>query len=246
MLLEKITKILVNNLNKIIDGSFYPVHETKVSNLKHRPIALGVQGLADVYTMNNIAFDSPEAMNLNKEIFETIYYAALEKSLELSKRDGPYETFKGSPISEGIFQFDLWNKNPLENRYDWEKLRKEIKEHGIRNSLLVAPMPTASTSQILGYNECIEPYTSNIYLRRTLAGEYTIINSHLIKELIELELWSTELKDKIIYYDGSIQNISEIPSNIKKIYKTVWELSQKTIIDQAADRGIYILSLIHI
>ena len=237
--LEEIVGILVCNLNKIIDGSFYPVPETKTSNFRHRPIAIGVQGLADVYALSGLPFESPGASQLNKNIFETIYYAALKKSLELAKENGPYETFKGSPLSEGKFQFDLWGQSPSD-RYPWEDLRKEIVEHGVRNSLLVAPMPTASTSQILGFNECIEPYTSNIYVRRTLAGEYTIINQHLISELMEQELWSQELKDIIIYYDGSIQKIKEIPDDIKAIYKTVWEITQKVLIDQAADRGIYI------
>jgi ribonucleoside-diphosphate reductase subunit M1 len=207
--------------------------------MRHRPIGLGVQGLADAFIKMRMAFDSPEAQELNKQIFETIYFAALTASCALAKKLGTYKTYEGSPVSKGILQPDMWNVTPSD-RWDWAALRADIAEHGVRNSLLVAPMPTASTSQILGNNECFEPYTSNIYTRRVLAGEFQIANPHLLKDLTELGLWNESMKNRIISENGSVQNISQIPDETKKIYKTVWEISQKTIIDMAAARGAYI------
>ena len=238
--LYEITKVVTRNLNKVIDVNYYPIPEAQKSNMRHRPIGLGVQGLADAFILLRMPFDSPEASGLNKDIFETMYFAAMEASMELSKELGPYETFKGSPVSKGIFQFDMWGVTPDSGRWDWEKLKKEVKQHGVRNSLLLAPMPTASTSQILGNNECFEPYTSNIYTRRTLSGEFIIANKHLMKDLISLGLWSETMRQKLISTNGSVQSIPEIPQHIKDIYKTVWEISQKTIIDMSADRGAFI------
>lgn len=238
--LYEITKVATRNLNKVIDINYYPVPEARNSNMRHRPIGLGVQGLADVFILLRMPFDSEEARRLNEDIFETIYFAAMEASMEQSKIHGPYETFKGSPVSKGIFQFDMWGVTPKSGRWDWENLKREVKQHGVRNSLLVAPMPTASTSQILGNNECFEPYTSNIYTRRTLSGEFIIANKHLMKDLMSLGLWSETMRQKLIGANGSIQNIPEIPQNIKDIYRTVWEISQKSIIDMSADRGAYI------
>lgn len=289
--LGEMVKQIVRNLNKVIDVTYYPIPETKKSNTRHRPIGIGVQGLADVFAMLKIGFDTPEAKEVNIKIFETIYYYSLETSMEISKkrekpmrkykeicetlisimdgdeknalilekeqlekellpireeldRDkflGSYSSFEGSPVSQGILQFDMWGVEPNKDmKSKWVKLVKDIKKFGIRNSLLVAPMPTASTSQILSNNECFEPYTSNIYIRRTLAGEFIVINEHLVRDLLKLGLWNQELKDKIIYYDGSVQQIDEIPDNIKVIYKTVWEMSQKVLIDMAADRGAFI------
>jgi len=226
-------------LNVIIDNNYYPVPETRKSNMRHRPIGIGVQGLADAFIMMRFPFDSAEAKTLNKEIFETIYYAAATASKDLAIKDGAYETFPGSPASHGILQFDMWGVTPS-NRWEWDVLKEEIKIHGMRNSLLLAPMPTASTAQILGNNECFEPYTSNIYTRRVLAGEYIIVNKHLLKDLVSLGLWNEDLKNKLIGANGSVQNIAEIPDNLKALYKTAWELSQKTIIDMSADRGAYI------
>ena len=237
--LFEITYVATKNLNKIIDRNYYPVQEARKSNLRHRPIGLGVQGLADAFILLRHAFDSPEAIQLNKEIFETIYYAALTASKDLAKIEGPYETYPGSPISQGIFQQDMWKVTPSA-RWEWDVLREEIKKYGVRNSLLLAPMPTASTSQILGNNECFEPYTSNIYARRVLSGEFAIVNKHLLKDLVKLGIWNDRLKNKVIAANGSVQNIDEIPQNIKEIYKTVWEIKQKTLIDMAADRGAYI------
>ncbi|NOS56859.1 MAG: ribonucleoside-diphosphate reductase subunit alpha, partial [Cyclobacteriaceae bacterium] len=238
--LYEITKVITRNLNKVIDVNYYPVIEAKNSNMRHRPIGIGVQGLADAFILLRMPFDSPEARGLNKDIHETIYFAAMEASMELAKKDGAYETFKGSPISKGIFQFDMWGVTPDSGRWDWENLKREVKQHGARNSLLLAPMPTASTSQILGNNECFEPYTSNIYTRRTLSGEFIIANKHLMKDLISAGLWSETMRQKLISTNGSVQSIPEIPQNIKDIYKTVWEISQKAIIDMSADRGAYI------
>ncbi len=238
--LYEITKVVTRNLNKVIDVNYYPVPEAKTSNMRHRPIGLGVQGLADAFILLRMPFESEEARGLNKDIFETIYYAAMESSMELSKLNGPYETFKGSPVSKGIFQFDMWGVTPDSGRWDWEKLKKEVKQHGVRNSLLLAPMPTASTSQILGNNECFEPYTSNIYTRRTLSGEFIIANKHLMKDLISMGLWSETMRQKLISANGSVQSIPEIPQHLKDIYKTVWEISQKTIIDMSAERGAFI------
>lgn len=238
--LYDITYVVTRNLNKVIDINFYPVPEAQRSNMRHRPIGIGVQGLADTFIQLKMPFDSPEARGLNEDIFETIYFAAMTASKDLAKTDGKYETFKGSPVSKGIFQYDMWGVTPKSGRWDWDSLKKEIKKHGVRNSLLVAPMPTASTSQILGNNECFEPYTSNIYTRRTLSGEFIVVNKHLMKDLIELGLWNDAMKNRLIAANGSIQEIPEIPQNIKDLYKTVWEISQKAIIDMAADRGAYI------
>lgn len=234
-----ITYVITKNLNKIIDRNYYPVAEARNSNMRHRPIGIGVQGLADAFILMRFPFDSPEAVQLNKEIHETIYYASMTASKDLAKKDGPYESFPGSPVSKGIFQFDMWNVTPSP-RWEWDILKEEVKEHGVRNSLLLAPMPTASTSQILGNNECFEPYTSNIYSRRVLSGEFVIVNKHLLKDLVKLGIWNDSLKNKIIIANGSVQNIAEIPDNVKALYKTVWEISQKVIINMAADRGAYI------
>ncbi len=238
--LYEITKVITRNLNKVIDINYYPVEEARTSNMRHRPIGIGVQGLADAFILLRMPFDSPEARALNSEIFETIYFAAMEASMEEAKRDGTYETFKGSPVSKGIFQFDMWGVTPSSKRWDWDNLKKEVKQNGVRNSLLLAPMPTASTSQILGNNECFEPYTSNIYSRRTLSGEFIIANKHLMKDLIDAGIWNDTMRQKLIGSNGSVQNIPEIPQNLKDIYKTVWEISQKAIIDMSADRGAFI------
>ncbi len=234
-----VTYTVTKNLNKIIDHNYYPVAEAKNSNLRHRPIGLGVQGLADAFIKMRFPFTSDEAKQLNKDIFETIYFAGLTASKDLAKVDGPYETFKGSPASEGILQFDMWGVE-ASKRWEWDVLRAEVIEHGIRNSLLLAPMPTASTSQILGNNECFEPYTSNIYSRRTLSGEFAVINKHLLRDLTKLGLWNDEMKNRLIAANGSIQNFPEVPDNIKELYRTVWEIKQKDILDMAADRGAFI------
>lgn len=238
--LYDVTYVATMNLNKVIDVNYYPVEEAKNSNMRHRPIGLGVQGLADAFILMGFPFESEEARKLNRDIFETIYYAAMKASMDLAKIEGPYETFKGSPVSKGIFQYDMWGVTPDSGLWDWDQLKKDVKKHGVRNSLLVAPMPTASTSQILGNNECFEPYTSNIYTRRTLSGEFVIVNKHLMKDLIELGLWNDDMKNKLIAHKGSVQNINEIPQRIKDLYKTVWEISQKAIIDMSAERGAYI------
>lgn len=227
------------NLNKIIDINFYPTKETKKSNLRHRPIGIGVQGLADTFALLGYAFDSEEAKHLNKEIFAAIYHGGMRASIDLAKKDGEYETFKGSPLSKGKFQFDLWEVDPSET-WDWDSLRKDVEKKGARNSLLLAPMPTASTAQILGNNECFEPFTSNLYKRNTLGGEFIIINKHLIQDLINLDLWNEDMKLRLFESNGSIQDIDLIPDDIKSIYKTVWEIPQKSVIDMAADRGAYI------
>jgi ribonucleoside-diphosphate reductase alpha chain len=238
--LYEITKVITRNLNKVIDINYYPVPEAKKSNMRHRPIGIGVQGLADAFILMRMPFDSEEAKAMNTDIHETIYFAAMEASMELAKKDGAYETFKGSPVSKGIFQFDMWGVTPSSNRWDWNKLKQDVKQNGVRNSLLLAPMPTASTSQILGNNECFEPYTSNLYTRRTLSGDFILVNKHLMKDLIQLGLWNENMRQKLIGSNGSVQKITEIPQNLKDIYKTVWEISQKVIIDMAADRGAYI------
>jgi len=238
--LYEITKVITKNLNKVIDVNYYPVEEARNSNMRHRPIGIGVQGLADTFILMRHAFDSPEAKQLNAEIFETIYFAAMESSMEIAQKEGPYKTYEGSPVSKGIFQFDMWGVVPSSKRWDWTKLKREVKKHGVRNSLLLAPMPTASTSQILGNNECFEPYTSNIYTRRVLSGEFIVVNKHLLKDLIKLKLWDENMKDTLMAANGSIQDIKEIPDDIKLLYRTVWEVSQKSIIDMAADRGAYI------
>ena len=238
--LYEVTYQVTFNLNRIIDNNYYPVEEARYSNLRHRPIGLGVQGLADAFILLRLPFESEEAKQLNKEIFETIYFAAMTASKDLAIKEGAYETFKGSPLSKGQFQFDLWNVKPDSGRWDWENLRLDVMNHGVRNSLLVAPMPTASTSQILGNNECFEPYTSNIYTRRVLSGEFIIVNKFLLRDLVNLGLWNTTMKDKIISANGSIQEIDEIPQELKDLYKTVWEIKMRNIIDMAADRGAYI------
>ncbi len=238
--LIEVTKHVTKNLNKIIDINYYPVPEAERSNMRHRPIGIGVQGLADTFIKLRMPFDSEEAQRLNEDIHETIYFGAMTASMELSKKFGPYETYEGSPVSQGIFQFDLWGVSPKSGRWKWDELREKVKKHGVRNSLLIAPMPTASTSQILGNNECFEPYTSNIYTRRVLSGEFIVVNKHLLKDLVELGLWNDSMKNKLIEANGSVQKIAEIPAHIKDLYKTVWEISQKAIIDMSADRGAYI------
>src|SRR5210317_732932 len=237
--LHEVTKTVTKNLNRVIDRNFYPVETARKSNMRHRPIGLGVQGLADVFILCRHAFDSDEARLMNAHIFETMYHAALEASSELAEVEGSYETFEGSPASQGVLQFDMWD-GETKLHYDWDALKERIKEKGLRNSLLMAPMPTASTAQILGNNECFEPYTTNIYLRRTLAGEFVVVNKHLVEDLKKIGLWSKEMKDLMVKAGGSIQNILDIPDDIKNLYKTVWEISQKCIIDMAADRGRFI------
>ncbi|VVC89910.1 unnamed protein product [Leptidea sinapis] len=237
--LKDVTKTITKNLNKIIDVNFYPVPEAKNSNLRHRPIGIGVQGLADAFVLMRIPYESEKALELNQKIFETIYYGALEASCELAERDGVYSTYEGSPASQGILQYDMWNKIPTD-LWDWAKLKEKISKHGLRNSLLLAPMPTASTAQILGNNESFEPFTSNIYQRRVLSGEFQVVNHHLLRDLTQAELWDDDMKNLIIHNNGSIQNIDAIPKEIKDLYKTVWEISVKTTIQMAADRGAFI------
>jgi ribonucleotide reductase alpha subunit len=237
--LMQVTEVVIRNLNKIIDVTYYPVPETEISNKKHRPLGLGVQGLADVYAKMGYPFESLEAKNLNKQIFETMYYSAMKTSHTLALETSEYSTFRGSPLSKGLFQFDLWNVTPSA-RYDWNLLREEVMRDGVANSLLIALMPTASTSQILGNNECFEPYTSNIYSRRTIAGDFIVINKYLVKDLMNIGLWNIDLKNLIVANNGSIQNIENIPKEIKDLYKTVWEIKQKVLIDQAIDRGPFI------
>ncbi|PTM08828.1 MAG: ribonucleoside-diphosphate reductase subunit alpha [Bacteroidetes bacterium] len=237
--LFEVTRILTRNLNKVIDVNYYPIPEARNSNMRHRPIGLGVQGLADAFILMRFPFDSPEAHKLNKDIFETIYYAALTESCALAAKDGAYQSFPGSPSSKGILQYDMWGVTPSD-RWDWIELKKNIQTHGLRNSLLVAPMPTASTSQILGNNECFEPYTSNIYSRRTLSGEFVVVNKHLLRDLNRLGLWNEDMKQRLMAANGSVQNFDEIPQELKDLYKTVWEISQRVIIDMAADRGAFI------
>jgi ribonucleoside-diphosphate reductase alpha subunit len=238
--LHEISKIVTYNLNRIIDVNFYPTPKTELSNKRHRPIGIGIQGLADVFMQMNLPFACDEAKQMNKQIFETIYHAALERSCEIAKVEGPYETFEGSPAHKGELQFDMWGVEPCTQRYDWTKLKEDIKTNGLRNSLLLAPMPTASTSQILGYNECIEPITSNIYSRRTIAGEFILANKYLMNDLIALDLWNEKMKNNIIANHGSIQHIEFIPQEIREKYKTVWEIPMRNLIDMAADRGAYI------
>ncbi len=237
--LFEVTYQVTLNLNKIIDENYYPVEEARNSNLRHRPIGLGVQGLADAFILLKLPFESAEARRLNSEIFETIYFAAMTASKDLAIQEGPYSTFAGSPTSKGIFQFDMWNVSPS-SRWEWDLLKEEVVKHGVRNSLLLAPMPTASTAQILGNNECFEPYTSNIYTRRVLSGEFIVVNKHLLKDLVKEGLWNNEMRQKIMASNGSVQNINEIPQRLKDLYKTAWEISQRAIIDQAADRGAFI------
>jgi len=237
--LHEVTQVVVRNLNKIIDNNHYPVEEARRGNFRHRPIGVGVQGLADAFLALRLPFDSPQAKQLNIQIFETIYHGALTASCDLSQTEGPYSTYEGSPVSQGILQYDMWNVTPTD-LWDWDALKADIAKHGVRNSLLVAPMPTASTSQILGFNECFEPYTSNIYSRRVLAGEFQVVNPWLLKDLVDMGLWSDNMKNRIIADGGSIQNIPNIPGDIKALYKTVWEISQRTIVQMAADRGAFI------
>lgn len=240
--LYKTTKQVIRNLNKVIDRNYYPVKEAENSNMRHRPVGLGIQGLADAFIMLRLPFTSDEAKKLNQDIFETLYFAAVESSMELAKVEGPYSTYEGSPISKGEFQYNLWGlkDKDLSGRWDWSKLRGKVKKHGVRNSLLMAPMPTASTSQILGNNEAFEPYTSNIYTRRVLSGEFIVVNKHLLKDLVALGLWNDDVKDAIMRANGSVQNIDIIPDDIKELYKTVWELSMKDIIDMSRQRGYFI------
>ena len=240
-LLFNVTKRVTRNLNKVIDRNYYPVKEAENSNLRHRPVGLGVQGLADAFIMMRMPFTSDEAKQVNQEIFETLYFAAVTASMEMAKEEGPYSTFKGSPISEGQFQHNLWNikDEELSGRWDWASLRKEVMEHGVRNSLLVAPMPTASTSQILGNNEAFEPYTSNIYTRRVLSGEFIVVNKHLLNDLVERGLWNETLKQDLMRNNGSVQAL-DIPEDLKELYKTVWEMSMKDIIDMSRHRGYFI------
>merc|ERR1712003_186727 len=232
--LYEVTKVATKNLNKVIDRNYYPVPEARNSNMKHRPIGLGVQGLADAFLLLRLPFESEAAKVLNEDIFETIYFAACEASCELAARDGPYDTFEGSPASKGQLQFDLWGKTPKSGRWDWTGLKDQIAKHGLRNSLLVAPMPTASTAQILGNNESFEPYTQNLYVRRVLSGEFVQVNRHLLRDLIQRKLWSEELRTLLIANNGSIQSL-DLPSDIKELYKTVWEIKQRIVLDMAAD-----------
>ncbi|GAB3010175.1 ribonucleoside-diphosphate reductase subunit alpha [Cyclobacterium sediminis] len=238
--LYEVTKVVTRNLNKVIDVNYYPVPEARKSNFRHRPVGLGIQGLADTFILLRMPFDSEEAKGLNEDIFETIYFASMETSMELAKVNGTYETYEGSPVSKGLFQFDMWGVTPKSGRWNWAGLKEKVNKYGVRNSLLVAPMPTASTSQILGNNECFEPYTTNIYTRRTLSGEFVVVNKHLMKDLIRLGLWTDGMKNRLIASNGSVQDMPDIPQNLKDLYKTVWEISQKVIIDMAADRGAYV------
>lgn len=233
------TKVVTRNLNKVIDRNYYPVPEARKSNFRHRPVGLGVQGLADAFLMMKLPFESEEARRLNEDIFETIYFAACEASCELAELSGPYETYPGSPASEGRLQFDLWSKTPRSGRWNWDALKAKIAQHGLRNSLLVAPMPTASTAQILGNNESFEPYTQNLYVRRVLSGEFVQVNRHLLKDLIERGLWDEDLRVQLVAQNGSVQRLP-LPADIKELYKTVWEIKQRRVLDMAADRGAYI------
>merc|ERR1719310_1945505 len=237
--LRRVVKVMTRNLNKVIDRNHYPVEEARNSNFRHRPIGLGVQGLADAYLIMRLPFESEPARRLNEDIFETIYFAACEASCELAERDGPYESYAGSPASKGQLQFDLWNRKPKSQRWDWTALKARIAKHGLRNSLLVAPMPTASTAQILGNNESFEPYTQNLYVRRVLSGEFVQVNRHLLRDLIERELWTDDLRMQLIAHNGSVQQL-DLPTDIKELYKTVWEVKQRHVLDMAADRGAYI------
>lgn len=237
--LFEVVKVVTRNLNRVIDRNFYPIPETEKSNMRHRPIGIGVQGLADTFVMLRMPFDSDEAKALNREIFETIYFGAMSASCDMAAEDGPYPSYEGSPVSKGIFQFDMWGVTPTK-RWDWASLKERVKKVGVRNSLLVAPMPTASTSQILGYNECFEPFTSNLYSRRVLTGDFIVVNRYLLKDLVDLGLWNEDLKQRLIANNGSVQDIPEIPDHIKRLYRTVWEIKQKDIIDMAEERAPYI------
>merc|ERR1712083_830961 len=231
--------VVTRNLNRVIDRNYYPVEEARRSNMKHRPVGLGVQGLADAYLMMRLPFESERARSLNKDIFETIYYAACESSCELAALEGAYESFEGSPASKGQLQFDMWKVTPGSGRWNWAALKERIVKHGLRNSLLVAPMPTASTAQILGNNESFEPYTHNLYVRRVLSGEFVSVNRHLLKDLVERKLWTEDLRMQLIAHNGSVQNL-DLPADLKELYKTVWEIKQRIVLDMAADRGAYI------
>jgi len=237
--LKEVTKIVTRNLNKVIDRNFYPLEEARNSNMRHRPVGIGIQGLADAFILMRLAYESEEACDLNRKIFETIYYGALESSCEIAERDGTYSTYPGSPVSQGILQYDMWNVTPSD-LWNWAELKEKIAKHGVRNSLLLAPMPTASTAQILGNNESFEPFTSNIYSRRVLSGEFQVVNKHLVQDLTELDLWNDDMKNTLVAHNGSVQNIDEIPTEIKALYKTAWEMKMKTMINMAADRGAYI------
>merc|ERR1712127_366817 len=237
--LYDVTKVATKNLNKVIDRNYYPVEEARRSNMKHRPIGLGVQGLADAFLMMRLPFESDLARKLNEDIFETIYFAACDASCELALQHGPYETYVGSPSSNGQLQFDLWGRVPKSGRWDWVALKKRIAQSGLRNSLLVAPMPTASTAQILGNNESFEPYTQNLYVRRVLSGEFVSVNKHLLRDLVERKLWTEDLRMQLIAHNGSVQQL-RLPADLKELYKTVWEVKQRTVLDMAADRGAYI------
>merc|ERR1712242_354730 len=237
--LYEVTKVATRNLNKVIDRNYYPVPETRRSNMRHRLIGLGVQGLADAFMMMRLPFEGEAAKRLNEDIFETIYFAACEASCELAERDGPYETFVGSPASRGQLQFDLWGSAPKSGRWDWASLKAKIAQHGMRNSLLVAPMPTASTAQILGNNESFEPYTQNLYVRRVLSGEFVRVNRHLLQDLIKRGLWTDDVRTQLIAHNGSVQQLG-LTADLKELYKTVWEIKQRTVLDMAADRGAYI------
>merc|ERR1719472_240947 len=237
--LYKVTKVATRNLNKVIDRNYYPTEEARRSNMRHRPIGLGVQGLADAFLIMRLPFESDAAKRLNEDIFETIYFAACEASCDLAERDGPYETFAGSPASKGQLQFDLWGRKPKSGRWNWTALKERIAKHGLRNSLLVAPMPTASTAQILGNNEAFEPITQNLYVRRVLSGEFVQVNRHLLRDLIERGLWTDDMRMQLIAHNGSVQ-LLDLPLDIKELYKTVWEIKQRHVLDMAADRGAYI------
>merc|ERR1712054_164920 len=233
--LYRVTKVATRNLNKVIDRNYYPSEEGRRSNMRHRPIGLGVQGLADAFLMLRLPFESESAKRLNEDIFETIYFAACEASCELAERDGAYETFPGSPASKGQLQFDLWGRKPKSGRWDWASLKAKIAKYGLRNSLLIAPMPTASTAQILGNNESFEPYTQNLYVRRVLSGEFVQVNKHLLRDLIERGLWTDEMRMQLVAHNGSVQHL-DLPSDVKELYKTVWEIKQRIVLDMAADR----------
>jgi len=245
--LRQVVKVAIRNLNRVIDINYYPTPETRTSNMRHRPVGLGIQGLADVFALMRAPWESEKAAEINQRIFENIYFAAVESSCEIAQQEGPYSTFQGSPMSKGIFQYDMWTKAngdaivPLtQQELDWDSLKARVVQHGVRNSLLLAPMPTASTSQILGFNECFEPFTSNIYTRRTLAGEFIVINKYLMRDLEKLGLWSEMMKQQIIARNGSVQGLDQIPESIQKLYRTSWEIKQKTLIDMAAARGAFI------
>merc|ERR1712054_207929 len=237
--LYNVTKVATRNLNKVIERNYYPTEEGRRSNMRHRPIGLGVQGLADAFLIMRLPFESEAAKTLNEDIFETIYFAACEASCELAEKLGAYETYEGSPASKGQLQFDLWGRKPKSGRWDWAALKEKIAKHGLRNSLLVAPMPTASTAQILGNNESFEPYTQNLYVRRVLSGEFVQVNRHLLRDLIERGMWTEDLRMQLIAHNGSVQNV-DVPSDVKELYKTVWEIKQRAVLDMAADRGAYI------